>query len=197
MKNKAMISRICATALLSALCYIGFMFLKINITTPAGSTAIHFGNTFCVLAALLLGGVQGGIAGAIGMGLADIMDPLYITSAPKTIVLKLMIGIIVGLVAHRVAHIKEHGEERTYVIKWTFLASLAGMAFNVIADPLVGFLYKNYILGVNYEAAKILAAWSSVSTLINAITSIIIASFLYSALLPHVKHMPFFQQKQK
>lgn len=51
------------------------MFLKINIPTPGGTTAIHFGNTFCVLAALLIGGVEGGIAGAIGMGLADLMDP--------------------------------------------------------------------------------------------------------------------------
>ena len=67
-----------ATALLGALCYIGFMFLKINIPTPGGTTAIHFGNTFCVLAALLIGGVEGGIAGAIGMGLADLMDPIYI-----------------------------------------------------------------------------------------------------------------------
>ncbi len=193
MKNQATLSKISVTALCGALCYIGFLFLKINIPTPAGSTAIHFGNTFCVLAALLLGGLPGGLAGAIGMGLADLMDPLYVASAPKTILLKMMIGIIVGLVAHRVAHLKQHSEDARYSLKWSIISAAAGMAFNVIFDPLVGFLYKNYILGVPYEAAKILAAWASVSTLINALTSVIFASLLYCALIKHVKHMPFFK----
>lgn len=197
MKNQTMLAKLCAIGLLSACCYIGFMVIKINIPTPAGSTAIHFGNTFCVLGALLLGGVEGGLAGAIGMGLADLMDPLYVASAPKTIVLKLMIGIIVGLIAHRFAHIKEHSDDRRYSLKWAFLASLGGMAFNVIMDPLIGFLYKNYILNVPYEAAKILAAWSSVSTLINAITSIILATVLYLALIKHVKHLSFFQSSYR
>ena len=170
MKNKLVLSKLCAIGLLSALCYVGFMFIKINIPTPAGSTAIHF-----------------------GMGLADVMDPLYVTSAPKTILLKFLIGCIVGLIAHRIAHIKKHTDDRRYTIKWVFLASLGGMVFNVIMDPLVGFLYKNYIIGVPYEAAKILAAWSSFSTLINAITSIVLATALYVALVKHLKHLDFFK----
>ena len=67
------------------------------------------------------------------------------------------------------------------------------MVFNVFADPIVGFLYKNYILGVPYEAAKIFAAWASVSTLINAVTSVIIATLLYTVLIKHLKHMDFFK----
>lgn len=193
MNNKKIIAKFCATALLGALCYVGFMFLKINIPTPGGTTAIHFGNTFCVLAALLIGGVEGGIAGAVGMGLADIMDPVYIVSAPKTILLKFLIGVIVGLIAHNIAHIKDHSDDAKYSMKWAFIASCGGMIFNVFADPIIGFLYKNYILGVPYEAAKIFAAWASVSTLINAITSIIIASILYSVLIKHLKHMAFFK----
>lgn len=193
MNNKKIIAKFCATALLGALCYVGFMFLKINIPTPGGTTAIHFGNTFCVLAALLIGGVEGGIAGAVGMGLADIMDPVYIVSAPKTILLKFLIGVIVGLIAHNIAHIKDHSDDAKYSMKWAFIASCGGMIFNVFADPIVGFLYKNYILGVPYEAAKIFAAWASVSTLINAITSVIIASILYSVLIKHLKHMAFFK----
>ena len=50
---------------------------------PGGdATSIHIGNAFCVLAALLLGGVYGGLAGAIGMGIADIMD-LFISQAHR------------------------------------------------------------------------------------------------------------------
>lgn len=193
MNNKKFIAKFCATALLGALCYVGFMFLKINIPTPGGTTAIHFGNTFCVLAALLIGGVEGGVAGAVGMGLADIMDPIYIVSAPKTILLKFMIGVIVGLIAHKIAHLKKHSDDQKYSMKWAFIASCGGMVFNVFSDPIVGFLYKNYILGVPYEAAKIFAAWASVSTLINAVTSVIIATLLYTVLIKHLKHMDFFK----
>ena len=110
------------------------------------ATSIHIGNAFCVLAALLLGGVYGGLAGAIGMGIADIMDPVYITGAPKTFVLKFCIGLIVGLVAHKVAKINESTDKK-YVFKWSVIASVAGLAFNVIADPIVGYFYKQYILG--------------------------------------------------
>ena len=82
--------KIVLTALMAALCYVAFRFLKINIPTPGGKpTALHIGNAFCVLCALLIGGVYGGAAGAIGMTIADLTDPAYISSAPKTFVLNL------------------------------------------------------------------------------------------------------------
>lgn len=37
----------------------------------------HVGNAFCVLAALLLGGWYGGLAGAIGMTISDLFDSIY------------------------------------------------------------------------------------------------------------------------
>ena len=103
------------TALMAALCYVTFTFLQIKIPLPGGdASSIHLGNAVCVLAALMLGGVYGGLAGAIGMSIADIMDPVYITVAPKTFVLKLCIGLITGLVAHRIAKINE-STDRKYV----------------------------------------------------------------------------------
>ena len=106
-KNETMI-KLAQTALVAALCYVTFTFLQIKIPMPGGdATSLHLGNAVCVLGALLLGGWYGGLAGAIGMSIADIMDPVYITVAPKTFVLKLCIGLIVGLVAHRIARINE------------------------------------------------------------------------------------------
>ena len=102
------VRKLAQTALLAALCFVSFTFLQIKIPMPGGdATSLHIGNAFCVLAALLLGGVYGGIAGAVGMSIADILDPVYIVGAPKTFVLKMCIGLIVGLVAHRVAKINE------------------------------------------------------------------------------------------
>ena len=43
------------TGLMAALCYVAFTFLKIPIPTFGGDyVALHIGNAFCVLAALLL-----------------------------------------------------------------------------------------------------------------------------------------------
>ena len=53
--------KIVITALMAALCYVAFTFLKIPIPTFGGDyVALHIGNAFCVLAALLLGGGYGG-----------------------------------------------------------------------------------------------------------------------------------------
>ena len=100
-----------------------------------------------MLAALLLGRrIDGGLAGAVGMTIADLMDPVYIVGAPKTFVLKLCIGLITGLVAHRIARINE-SHDKKYILKWSTLASVCGLAFNVVADPVAGYFYKRYILG--------------------------------------------------
>ena len=65
-------------AMLAALCYIGFAFFQIKIPVGDSSTSFHLGNVFCVLAALLIGPLWGGLAGAVGMTIGDLLDPVYI-----------------------------------------------------------------------------------------------------------------------
>ncbi|MGL5379885.1 ECF transporter S component [Clostridium sp.] len=175
------------TALLAALCFVSFTYLQIKIPIPGGdATSLHIGNTFCVLAALLLGGWYGGLAGAIGMTIADLIDPVYILVAPKTFVLKLCIGLITGLIAHKYAKISENNDKK-YIFKWSLIASIGGLAFNVIADPIVGYFYKQYILGQPQEAASILAKISAGATFINAVVSVILVVVLYNATRPILK----------
>ena len=183
-KQNSTIMKLAETALLAALCYVSFTFLQIKIPVPGGdATSLHIGNTFCVLGALLLGGWYGGLAGSIGMTIADLMDPVYITGAPKTFVLKLCIGLITGLVAHEIAKINETNDKK-YVFKWSLIASIAGLAFNVIADPIVGYFYKQYILGQPQEVASILAKLSAGATFVNAIVSTILVVIIYNAVRP-------------
>ena len=84
MKNEKVL-KLAMTGLFAALSYVAFMYLKIDI--PGTGSALHVGNAFCVLCALLLGGTYGGVAGSLGMTIADLMNPAYITSAPKTFIL--------------------------------------------------------------------------------------------------------------
>lgn len=183
-KSHDKVLKIALTALFAALCYVIFTFLQIKIPMPGGdATSLHLGNAFCVLAALLLGGVYGGLSEAIGMTIADLMDPVYITVAPKTFVLKFCIGLIAGIVAHRIAHIND-SHDKKYIFKWSLIASVAGLGFNVIADPLVGYFYKQYILGQPQEMASVLAKWSTATTFVNAVVSVVLVSALYNALRP-------------
>lgn len=182
-KNQT-VMKLAQTALLAALCYVSFTYLQIKIPMPGGdATSLHIGNAFCVLGALLLGGWYGGLAGAIGMGLADVMDPVYITGAPKTFVLKLCIGLITGLVAHRLARINE-STDKAYVARWSTLACIAGMAFNVVADPVAGYFYKMIILGQPQQMAEVLAKWNTATTFVNAVVSTVLVSVLYNTVRP-------------
>lgn len=190
--QKADVKKLAQAGLLAALCYIGFAFFKIDIPVGPEKTAFHLGNVFCVLAALLLGGYWGGLAGAIGMTIAD-LTTAYVTSAPKTFLLKLCIGLIVGLVAHKIFHLsKEHSAK--YVTGVTILASACGMAFNVVADPLVGYFYKMYLLGVPQDISKALAKISTLTTGVNAIVAVICASVFYLALRPALKKAGLFHE---
>ena len=183
-KRNQTVLKLAQTALLAALCFVSFTFLQIKIPMPGGdATSIHIGNAFCVLAALLLGGFYGGLSGAVGMTIADIMDPVYLPGAPKTFVLKLCIGLIVGIVAHRVAKINESTDKK-YIFRWSVIASVAGLGFNVIADPLVGYFYKQYVLGQPQQMAEVLAKWSAAATFVNAVVSTVLVAFLYNVLRP-------------
>lgn len=177
--------RIVLCGLIAALSYVVFTFLQIKIPLPGGDqTSIHLGNAVCVLGALLLGGPLGGLGGAIGMTIGDLFDPKYVMLAPKTFLLKFCIGLITGLVAHRIGHITKT-EDTKVIFRYTLLASIAGLLFNVIFDPLIGYFYKMLILGT--PAAQLTLAWNIASTSINAVTSTIAATVLYMVLRPALK----------
>ena len=180
------ILKIVVIGLMAALCYISFMFLQIKIPTPGGFTSFHLGNTFCVLASLLLGGVSGGVAGAIGMGIGNLLDPSYVIVAPKTIILKLGIGIITGFVAHRLFHIQHQQGKALW--KAVFLSTFAGMLFNVIGEPIFSYFYTAFILGAPDNAAKALASWNAITTSINAIIAVILSTILYMVISPRLQH---------
>ena len=175
--KKDNILKLTLTAVMAALSYIVFTFLQIKVTLPGGdATSFHLGNAICVLAALLLGGKYGGIAGAIGMTIGDLFDPVYVIYAPKTFILKFCIGLITGLVAHKMGKIT-YSHDKKHLIKWTIIASVSGLLFNFIFDPLVGYLYKILIIGKS--AAEVTLAWNVITTGTNSVISAIVAVIAY------------------
>ena len=98
----------------------------------------------------------------------------------------LLLGLITGLIAHKYAKINESNDKK-YILKWSIIAAIGGLAFNVIADPVVGFFYKQYVLGQPQDAAMILAKLSAATTFINAIVSVVVVTILYNAIRPVLK----------
>ena len=104
--------KIAQAGLMAALCYIGYAVFP---AISASGSKIHIGNAFVVLSAYLLGGVYGGLSGAVGLSIADIVGG-YAASAPRTFITKLVIGLIVGFVAHKIAKLSDE-HDHAYVIQ--------------------------------------------------------------------------------
>ena len=96
-EKKITTGQLAQCALVAALAYIGFQFLRVDIPVGTVKTAIHMGNVFVVMGTLLLG-FKGGMAGALGLTLADLTSG-YVAYAPETFILKLIMGTITWLVA--------------------------------------------------------------------------------------------------
>ena len=118
------------TGVMAALSLVAYLFFRVPFY---GGSSFHLGNTFTALTALLLDGVSGGLAGAIGLALADILagDPGY---AVTTFVLKFIIGITCGAVAHKVFKLRDlDRHSKGYLLK-VIAAGGSGLLLNVITD---------------------------------------------------------------
>ena len=183
------LKKIVFAGIFAALTYVVFTFLSIRVPTPGGQVSIHLGNAFCALGALLLGSMYGGLGGAIGLTIADLIDPVYIVEAPVTFLIKLIMGIIVGMIAHRIGHISTE-TDHAKVLKWTIVAVVAGMIFNAVGDPGLRYFYKILILGK--PAAEVTFAINFGVTLLNSVVSAFVSVILYMALRVPLKKAGLF-----
>ena len=120
-----------------------------------GGSSFHLGNTFTALTALLLDGVSGGLAGAIGLALADILagDPGY---AVTTFVLKFIIGITCGAVAHKAFKLRDLDKHSSGYLVKVIVSAGSGLLLNVLTDPFLGYFRNVYIFGQEYTVAQAL-----------------------------------------
>lgn len=180
-KKKFTARELAVIGLMAALSFIAYEFLRIPNVFGTKSS-FHLGNTFTALTAMLLDGVSGGLSGAIGIAMADVVagDPGY---AITTFVLKFIIGIVCGVFAHRVFKIRTRKVEDGL----SYYAAIAGSAFsgllvNVITDPLLGFFRNVYIFGQDVSVASVWTKIAGGVTFVNSVLSAVCAVILYLAL---------------
>lgn len=114
--------------------FAALSFVALFIKVPIAEQFLHVGNAICILAALLLGGWQGGLAGSIGMGMYDLF--WYPDSLIKTLILKFGIGLFTGLIAHGGKR-EKRSNPRIWLTVATVLCFGAGglLLANYTADP--------------------------------------------------------------
>lgn len=177
------VQKISMIGIMAALSLVAYLFFRIPNVLGTGSS-FHLGNTFTALTAMLLDGVSGGLAGAIGLAMADVLagDPGY---AITTFILKFIIGIVCGAVAHRVFHLRRLEDRKSGRYLWAVTASAgSGLLVNVLTDPFLGYFRNRYLFGQTVEIASVFAKVASGVTLVNSILSTVCAVILYLALRP-------------
>ena len=177
--DRSKIYRLVAIGFMSALVYIG-NYMQIKIGAGDGATRIHLGNSMCLLAALLFGGVSGGLSSGIGGALFDLFDPVYITSAPYTFFSKFALGFTAGA-------LRRLGKESKLK---TILAAVAGQIVYIIL-----YLGKTFVsqllIGEPVNVALASVGVKAAASSINGALAVLIAVPLYYAISAALKHTGF------
>lgn len=92
-KDRKLLSQIIYTAIFIALCFAGTF-----VSIPLGTSKVHLGNFFCVLAGLLCGPFIGGVAGSLGMGFNDIALGYGWNTYLRTFIMKFFMGFLAGYI---------------------------------------------------------------------------------------------------
>ena len=194
-KKKFSVREITIIGVMAALSFVAYEFFRIPNVFGTGSS-FHLGNTFTALTALLLDGVSGGLAGAIGLALADILagDPGY---AITTFVLKFIIGITCGAVAHKGFKLKDLDPHSKGYLPKVIVAAGSGLLLNVVTDPFLGYFRNVYIFGQEYTLAKALSKIAGGVTFVNSVASTVCVVLLYLALRPALERAKLLTKGEK
>lgn len=178
MKNKKL-ATIVAVGLMAALCFVG-NYLQIKIPNGVLITRIHFGNAVCLLAGLLFGGIPGGLAAGIGSGLYDLLDPVYIISAPFTFLSKFAMGFLCGYLAKSS---KRQKNETAHIA----LSAIFGQLAYIVLYVGRTYVVQRLVYMAAVETALTATATNLLTSSINAIIAIAVSVPLYFALQKPLK----------
>ena len=173
-----------SVGLMAALVFVG-NYMQISIPVAIGSaTRIHLGNSMCLLAGMLFGPMTGGLASGIGAGLFDLLNPLYITSAPYTFLSKFAMGFLAGVIAR---YAFPEGKRRISVL---IASGVAGQLAYIAL-----YLLKSYVellfLGNDPRAALVAILPKAATSSLNAAAAIVISVPLALAIRTALLHTGF------
>ncbi|MHC9532106.1 ECF transporter S component [Dellaglioa sp. BT-FLS60] len=168
MRNERL-RKIILAGLFAAIIYIGISVFRIPIPAMVGKPFIHFGNSLAALAVIFLGFSYGTIAGAIGLGLFDVLngyaDTSYFTVLEVIAIALLVTGMMKLL--------------KNYQGKYWIIIVAATAGIGKIGTSYLVSIGEAMIKGVSLKVAIVQAFLSLPATVVNSISTIIIVSLLY------------------
>lgn len=179
MKKKITLKQMTLTGLMAAAVYVASAFLQVPIPTAIDSTRLHMGNVMCLLAGLLLGPWQGGLAAGVGSLFFDLTDPAYIASAPFTFLFKFLMAWVCGRIA-TAARPRRRG------IRFLFSA-LWGSVLYVILYLSKSFAEHYFVLRLPLEAVLLTISQKAVVSGVNALVAVCVAVPLGLSLEPVIR----------
>lgn len=137
MNTTSTTKKLVVNALFIALTFVATMFINIRLPLMGNGGLIHLGNVPLFLAAIVFGKKTGALAGALGMGLFDLVSG-WTAWAPFTFVIVGAMGYVAGLISEK---LKERPVIGNSVAMFTALIiKIVGYYF---AEVL---LYQNWIV---------------------------------------------------
>ncbi len=160
-EKRVTLYRVVSIGLMAALVYVGnFMEIRLN-----NDARVHLGNSMCLLAGLLFGGVNGGLSSGIGGALYDLFNPAYVMSAPYTFFSKFSMGFVSGKL--------NRGGIKSEFLR-TLISAVCGQITYIILYLGKSFI-EQLLLGNPIETATGVMVEKAVTSLINGTLAVIIA----------------------
>lgn len=182
-KSDKKLLRIVCIGLMSALVFAAS---QISFTLPAITgtpTRIHLGNTMCLLAGLLFGGVSGGLSAGLGSMFYDFTNPLYIPSSPITFITKFCMGFVCGVVAKKGAGTVSRSIVAAVLGQVTYIVLYLGKTF-----------IESMLLGNALETTLVVIGQKAVASGINAAVAVAVSVPLSIAIRKALVKIPMFSQ---
>ncbi|MGO1337326.1 MAG: ECF transporter S component [Leuconostoc fallax] len=170
MEKKTYIMTVVLVAFFAAMTALG---TSIRVPMPAaiGSPFVHVGNTVAILSVLLMGYRHGALAAGIGFAIFDILSG-YAVEAPYYFIEI----FIVGAAAIGTWRLVDFSTHKTFarLMMILLIASIAKLIMTLLHN-----FVKALIIGTNAPTAVSLSLASVFPTVINCVTTIVLAGILY------------------
>jgi len=180
--SNALITRIVFTGVMAAIICV--------ITTfriPLGQSKVHFANSMCLLAGLLLGPVWGGTAAGLGSAIYDVVLGGYgFFDALITFVSKFAMAWVTGILYK--AWVLKKGEKNwKEELLPLVIACVLGALTYVALYMLKTWLFKTYVEPVPAETLPTVMVGKLIPSLINAAFAVVTAPIFFHAVRPALR----------
>lgn len=186
--GKFLVYDIVTVGVMAAIIFAITYFIRIPIPTPVGETQLKLANAFCLLAGILFGGVKGGLAAGIGSMFFDLLNPMYVTSAPYTLVFFFAMAFVCGIIANSGA---SKGDNKVRNIIGTVSGALAYYVLYISKSIIV-----LMIQGEPFGIAVTSMIPKFITSGINVVIAVVIANLLAPVLKIGLKKAGYYKIKK-